>query len=294
MRPGILPRMLARRYAPYVILAALALLCLGIWSAASAETPKRQLTVAVLDVGQGDSLYIESPTGVQLIIDGGPDGSLLHELADIMPYADRSLDAVIETHPDADHIAGLVDIVSRYSVGVFIEPGIPKDTVTARTLNEEIDEAGIPRVLARRGMWVDLGGGARLDILYPDFDTSTLPASKSNEGGIVARLTYASSTMLFMADVSGKVEARLMALDVGQLDSDVLKVGHHGSRTSTLGEFVSAVSPELAVISVGKNSYGHPTPDVLERLAARGVRTLRTDQEGTIILVSDGKGFVRK
>ncbi len=281
-----------RRYFPYLVLATLFLISLGIWGAVIAATPSGVLTVAVLDVGQGDSIFIESPTGVQIVIDGGPDASLLHELPRVMHAGDRSIDAVIETHPDADHIAGFVDLLQRFTIGAFIEPGIAKDTITAHTLEKEIDQERIPRVLARRGMWLELGGGARLTILFPDFDTSALPGDKANEGAVVAQLVYASTTMLLMADAPKDIEDHLVALDGDSLRSDILKVGHHGSAGSTGDAFVATVDPSVAVISLGKNNkYGFPKQVTLDTLAAHNVKTLRTDEEGTIVFVSDGKSF---
>ncbi len=258
-----------------------------------AETPSPSgvLTFAVLDVGQGDALYIESPTGVQVVIDGGPGDALLQALPAVMPALDRSLDAVIGTHPDADHIGGFTALLERYEVGVYIEPGIPKDTATAKKLSAAVDSKHILRIIARRGMSLELGGGARLDILYPDRDVSTLPNTKVNEGGIVARLVYGASEVLLMADVGKVTEARL--LELGEdLESDILKVGHHGSRFSTGEQFVSAVAPEIAVISVGaKNTYGHPTAQALSVLKNAGAEILRTDERGTIVCTSDAIRF---
>jgi len=263
-----------------------------IWAAVYTEAPSGVLTVAMMDVGQGDAIYIESPTGVQIVVDGGPDGSLLRELPLVMPFFDRSLDAALQTHPDADHIGGFIDLLRRYEVGIFVEPGIVKTTQTALTLEQEILAAQIPRYLVRRGTLLDLGGGAVLEILYPDSDVTYMDRNASNEGGVVARLRYGETSVLLMADVSQKVETRLMELTdnpAEELQSDILKVGHHGSKTSTSQNFLSVVRPGYALISVGaKNSYHHPTEETLGRLAAVGATILRTDQEGTILFRSDG------
>ncbi len=287
---------LLRRYFSYLILLVLIFISLGIWGAVFASTPSGVLTVAVMDVGQGDSIFIESPTGVQIIIDGGPDNSLLHELPKLMSLSDRALDAVIATHPDADHTSGFVDLLKRYSVGVFISPGIPKPTVTARTLEKEIDTEKIPRYIARRGDWLELGGGARLQILFPDFDVSHLSSDKTNEGCIVSHLVYGNTSMIFMCDAPMSVENHLMQIGSStELTSNILKVGHHGSRYSTGNTFLDTVHPPVAVISVGaRNTYGHPTSETLRKLEAHNIKTLRTDEEGTVVFVSDGKTFVRK
>ncbi len=278
----------------WLLLGTLFLFCAGVWSAVYAEPAAGNgyLTLAVLDVGQGDALYIESPTGVQILVDGGPGDALLAALPEMMPALDRSLDAVIETHPDADHVGGFAELLQRYEVGVYLSPGIPKDTATNHALKRTVEERDIRHVVARRGMALDLGGGASLRVLYPDYDVSNLPAEKANEGGIVLELAYGESEALLMADVGSGVEKRLLSLNAAQLDADVLKVGHHGSRFSTSEAFVSAVSPAAALISVGaKNSYGHPTKEVLDRLAAHGIKIVRTDQEGTIVCTSDSLQF---
>jgi len=282
------------RYRAYLVPVVLALVTLGIWTAVFAEGTRGALTVAVLDVGQGDSIFIESPTGVQVIVDGGPDGSLLRELNKVMQSFDRSIDAVVETHPDADHIAGFVDLLQRYEVSVFIEPGITKETLTWEALQREVAEQKIPHLIARRGMRLVLGGGAELEVLYPDSDVSNLPASKANEGGVVMKLSYGEASMLLMADVSSKVETYLVGLDSSRLDVDLLKVGHHGSRTSTSDAFVKAVTPAAAIVSVGAdNNYGHPTSDVLNTLTKNASAVLRTDKEGTVVFISNGGEFVR-
>lgn len=280
------------------LVAALVIFCACVWTLVYAQTPRGVLTFAVLNVGQGDSLYIEGPTGVQLVVDGGPDDSLLRELPKVMPLFDRSLDAVIETHPDADHISGFADLLKRYEVGAFIEPGIQKDTVVAQNLEREIADKKIPRVIARRGMWLDLGGlpgqgRAQLQILFPDYDVSHINQKADNDGGIVAHLVYGATSVLLMADVSSVVEDHLMTIGTStDLASTILKVGHHGSRFSTEDSFVSEVAPQIALISVGAhNTYGHPTPQTLNTLAAHNVEVLRTDKNGTVTCTSNGAAF---
>jgi len=283
-----------RQGALWYIVGALFVLCASVWSFAYAEAPHAPgtLTFAVLDVGQGDALYIDSPTGVQVLVDGGPGSALLRALPGVMPYGDRSLNAVVATHPDADHIGGLLDLLERYEVEAFISPGITKDTATAQELEERGDQKEIPRIVARRGMVLELGGGAQLRILYPDHDVSRLVSSKTNEGGVVMQLVYGQTEALLMADVGHGVEAHLLQTDGEMLESDILKVGHHGSKNSTGAAFVRAVSPAVAIISVGaNNTYGHPTAEALGVLGRAGADILRTDQGGTVVCSSDGQRF---
>ncbi len=251
------------------------------------------LTVAFLDVGQGDAIYIESPTGTQIVVDGGPNSALLRELGRVMPLYDRSLDAIVVTNPDADHFSGFIDLLSRYKVGIELEPGTEKHTVTYQTLENTLREKGVKQIIARRGMVFNLGGGAHLDVLYPDKDVSTYTP---NDGSIVMRLVYGSTNILLMGDATAKVESRLLAIASStSYKTDILKLGHHGSKTSSSQAWLAAASPAYAIISAGlKNRYGLPSPVVTERLASDSIPTLETFRDGTLIFESDGKNFVRK
>lgn len=268
--------------------------CVGVWVFAfGAGNTSHELTFAVLDVGQGDALYIESPTGVQILIDGGPDGAVLRELPKVMPPFDRSLDVVIATHPDQDHIGGLVDIMRRYEVGVLIEPGVEKNTAAYRALKEEAASRGVEQRLARRGLTLGFGDGAQLVILYPE-NVAGIGEADANDASVVAQLSYGSSTALLLGDAPKFVEYRVAVQNAGLIESDVLKVGHHGSRTSTSNILLAAVRPSVAVISAGRdNRFGHPHAEVLGTLKQFGVAVLQTAQEGTIVLHSRGDTFYR-
>lgn len=270
------------------------------------------LTVAFLDVGQGDAIYIETPSGNQILIDGGPGKTVLRELSKVMPFYDKSIDVVIATHADQDHVGGLPDVLKKYKVNIFMEPGVSGKSSSYKELEKIITEKSqgltlgnfkgetLKKILARRGMIVDLGDGAILQILFPDRDPSGMD---TNVAGIVARLVYGENEFLLTGDSPIAIENYLVSLGCqGQplkcpgpkglplaLASDVLKVGHHGSKTSTGASFVSAVSPQYAVISVGKdNRYGHPNQEVLDILNNFGAKILRTDQSGRIVFKSDG------
>ncbi len=295
-----------QQYAPLVVVGMLAAACMLIWFLVYTATPRGVLTVAVLNVGQGDSIYIESPTGERVIIDGGPDDSLLRELPKVMPPFDRSIDAIISTHPDSDHYTGFIDLLQRYQVGAFVESGIEKHMTSFVALEQEVADEKIARYIARRGMTLDLGGGAVLEILYPDHDVSHLAANMDNNGGIVARLTYGKTSALFTADVDKTVEDHLIklstagaasskntfyAIDVlDTLKSNLLLAGHHGSRTTNEDAFVALVHPTYAAVSVGANNKYHlPNQEPLDSFAKYGATILRTDQQGTLIFRSDGE-----
>ncbi|MEK9185669.1 MAG: ComEC/Rec2 family competence protein, partial [Patescibacteria group bacterium] len=257
------------------------------------------LTVVFLNVGQGDAIFIEAPSGNQMLIDGGPGKSVLRELSKVMPFYDRSIDAVLATHADQDHVGGLPDVLRRYKVNYFFETGNPGPSSSYEELKAMIEKLKIERLEARRGMAVDLGDGVILEILFPDRDSTGM---ETNMSSIVARLVFGESVFLLTGDSPIAIERYLVSLENqgsplrqnGQqrgpliLESDVLKAGHHGSKTSTSPEFVSAVSPKYGIISAGlDNRYGHPTAEVLETLTKASVQILRTDRNGRIIFKSD-------
>jgi len=244
----------------------------------------RTLRVSFLDVGQGDAILVEGPTGIDMLVDGGRDRSVLRELPKKMGILDRSIDIVVATHPDADHISGLADVLERYSVSYVIEPGVESDTGPSRRFESAIAaEPRVERVLARSGQRLLLGGGAYADILYPSQDVSNI---ETNDGSIVMRIVYGDTEFLLTGDAPTWVEDQVAA---DSIRSDVLKAGHHGSRTSTSAFFLSKVQPSVVIVSAGKdNPYGHPHADVLERITAAGAQILSTIQEGSIEFESDG------
>ena len=248
----------------------------------------RKLTVAFLDVGQGDAIYIEAPNGKQMLVDGGPDRKVVSALGSIMPFADKSLDVVLATHPDADHIGGLPYVFDSYKVSAFVDNGATSDTQTFMTLQKKVSEENSARAKAFRGMKIilDEKDGVVLKILSPYMDTKNL--KDTNTGSIVAELSYGSSTFMLTGDAPQEVENYLSLHDGGNLKSDVLKVGHHGSRTSWSDSFFKAVAPKYAIISDGKNNrYGHPHKEVLDLLNKLEIKIFRTDEEGTVVCESD-------
>lgn len=250
------------------------------------------LTVYFLDVGQGDAIFIDSPQHGRALIDGGANRKVLSELGKILPFADRRIDIMIETHPDKDHIGGLPEVVNRYNVDLFLEPGVESENIIDDELKSRIEQKHIPKLLARRGMVINFGDGAKLQILFPNQDVTRWD---TNDASIVARLVYKDKSFLLTGDSPVKIENILLKLDPIVLDSDVLKAGHHGSRTSTSIGYAKAVSPEYAVISAGKNnSYGHPHQEVLNILNGVGAKIVNTVESGTIEFQTDGKTLERK
>ena len=250
------------------------------------QNSHKKFTFAMLDVGQGDALFIESPTGTQVLIDGGPPRKILGSLKRVMSPFDKSIDAVIITNPDQDHIGGLSDILKFYKVGKVFESGTWSDSKIYQTLETEIKNKNIPNILAKKGMRLDLGDGVVLDILFPDQDVTDW---QTNDGSIIAKLSYGNISFMLTGDATTETEKIILKENSFQkLKSDVLKLGHHGSRTSTSREFLEAVSPRVALISVGtKNKYGHPHQEIINILDEFKMKIFRTDLSGTILIKCD-------
>lgn len=264
------------------------------WKEVFALAGPHYLKVNVLDIGQGDSIFIETPEMHQILIDGGPDSSVLARLQDRMPFWDKNLDVVILTHPDKDHVMGLLHVLAKYKVDYILWTGIARSGQTYQEwlkLLAVAEKNGTKIIKAKIGQEI-LSGEAIITTLHPFEDlTGQNFKETSNDTSIFSRLTYGTHSFLFTGDASSKTERYLIDNNVS-LASDVLKVGHHGSRFSTSEEFLQAVNPEIAAISVGgKNTYGHPTQEVLQKLEKFGITIFRTDQMGDIEILSDGKNI---
>ncbi len=258
------------------------------WSAALGSSD-RMLSVTFLDIGQGQSIFIEGPGGSQVLVDGGPSPKdAARSIGEIMGPFDRSLDVVVLTHPDEDHFRGLSEVVRRYDVGLALEgPG-----ETENPLYEEwrsaLDAQQVRKLEASAGQSFVLDGAVKVDVLNPAPSHSG-PASNNNNS-LALMLTYGDISFLLTADIEAEAERRLMA-EGASLDAEVLQVAHHGSRTSTTPGFLGQVSPVVAVISSGANNpYGHPHPDVVGRLEGSVGPGLiyNTAQSGDIRFTTDG------
>lgn len=278
---------LVRKHTKEVVIGVLVLSNVFVWLAVYQRKSGDILSVYFLDVGQGDAILIDSPTHKQVLIDGGKNRKVLSEISKVLLFGDKTIDVVIGTHPDADHIGGLPEVISRYDVGLFLEPGVKSDNNIDDELKKRIEDKNIPSILARRGMVLNFGDGIRLTILFPTQEVSNW---ETNRASIVAKLEYGGKSFLLTGDSPIDIENVLVKINSEILDIDVLKAGHHGSRTSTAAAFATAVSPQYAVISAGKNnSYGHPHQEVLNNLASVGAQVLNTAQSGTIKFQTDGR-----
>lgn len=245
------------------------------------------LTVTFLDIGQGDATLIETPDGVQMLIDGGPDGTVLRRLATELPWFDTSIDSILGTHPDKDHIGGLVDVLKRFSVGEIITTENTGETMVASAYQKGLLNEGVPVVMARAGQVYQLGASTTLTIFSPASDPVML---ESNTASIVAKLTYGEIDFMLTGDAPMSIEYYLVKTYGTALSSEVLKLGHHGSKTASSEVFLDTVAPRYAVVSAGKdNSYGHPHQAVVDAVQKRGIEMVSTAELGSITFVSDGK-----
>jgi competence protein ComEC len=252
--------------------------------AAWRSLPDGRLHVVFLNVGQGDAIFVQTPSGRQVLIDGGPsESTLLSQLGRQMPFWDRSLDMVILTHPDSDHINGLVPVLERYRVEAVVFREMGCENTTCKRWRQLIEAEGAEVYRGEAGLRITLDKGLEIEVLHPG---PKLPDHESfNSNSIVMRLTYGDISMLLTGDIEAEVEQQLVHKDA-PLASTVLKAAHHGSCSSTTPLFLETVQPEMVIISVGAdNKFGHPCEEVLERLADRPV--YRTDEHGTIELIAD-------
>lgn len=273
----------------FFYLGAFLVVAILVWTTVFTQAQSELVKVHFLDVGQGKAVFIEAPDGNQILIDGGPDNSVLEKLAAAMPFFDREIDLLILTHPDSDHLNGLVEVLKRYEVDKIIETGIADSSAEYQVWHNLIKEKNIPVVFALAGQKIKIGKGLALEILYPNRSLVGESFSNTNQSSIVARLVYGQNSFLFTGDAEQATEYFLTVTGTN-LDSDILDVSHHGSKNSSSEEFLNVVSPQTAIIQVGlKNRYSHPAQETLERLA--GFEIFRTDICGNIDILSDGQGY---
>ena len=247
------------------------------------------LEVNFFNVGQGDAIFVETPQKHQILIDGGPDSSILEKLAKELPFWDRSIDVIILTHPERDHLAGLIEVLKRYKVDYILWTGVVRETSENDKWRNLLKEEKGEIVIVKAGQKMK-AGEVWFNILSPAESLERKEFKNSNDTSVVFRLVFKQNSFLFTGDTSSLIEKELIEQRVN-LISDVLKVGHHGSKYSTSNSFLEVVNPGVAVIQVGKNSYGHPTEEVLQRLKNFDIEILRTDKDGDIKIVSDGNKF---
>jgi len=270
----------------YFILIILFVGVISVWSIVFDLADNEFLKVYFFDVGQGDAIFIETPCGKQVLIDGGPDKTILEKLNETMPFYDRDIDLFILTHPDSDHITGLVSALEYYNVKHILTSGIEADSAVYKEWLKLIEEKNVSLILAQLGQKVILNENLFLEILWPEQSLIDSFSKSANNASVVGRLVYGNMEILLTGDIEKKVENYLINQNLN-LEADIFKVPHHGSKTSSSFNFIEAIHPGLSIISVGKNNrYNHPSDEVLERL--KNTNIYRTDENGDILILTNG------
>jgi competence protein ComEC len=258
------------------------------------NTPDDKLHVSILDVGQGDAILVQTPSHQNILIDGGPSPRAIDlELSKKLPFWDRTIDLVILTEPQADHMAGLIEVLNNYKVLQAFEPGIAYDSTTYHQWLNLVESQKITYKIARAGQQIELGDGIKIEVLHPPSTFLKSTSEDVDNNGLALRLSWNRVSFLFTSDIRKEAEWYLIA-HRANLSSTVLKVAHHGSLTSTSEQFLTAVNPEIAVISVGTNNrFALPHAEVVDRLTTRlgNDRIYFTSTHGTIEFITDGKGL---
>lgn len=254
---------------------------------------QRASSIHFLNVGQGDAELVSLSSHVDILIDGGPEnGMIVSALRNAIGAHDMTIDMIIASHIEADHIGGLIDVVKLYNIGAFVFSGREANTEIWNTLKNELHKKHIPILFVQKDDYIRIG---KTEIKVYSPDIASVTGKISNDSALVLVLRENGISSAFMGDVSEKIETELMDELFPQID--ILKIAHHGSKFSSSEQFLRAVKPKIAVIEVGKNSYGHPAPEILRRLASNATRIFRTDVSGNITLkfIADGKiGVVKE
>jgi competence protein ComEC len=252
--------------------------------------PDGRLHLYILDVGQGDATLLVTPSGKQILIDGGPDLSALTQLDGLFPFFDRTIELLVITHPDADHITALPEVLSRYTVEKILMTGASHSSGAYDALRSIIQQQSIPVMFPHPSADIVMGDGVVLDVIWPHIaETSRRDVSSlsSNNQSIVLRALYNDHSMLLTGDIERKAEKLILASGA-DIRSDVLRVPHHGSRTSSSTGFLLAVNPEIGLISAGRdNRFGHPHKEVTDRYKRLAIDIIATSKQGTVSLVFD-------
>ncbi len=269
------------------ILAGLLLIASAMWFLVLIQKPGQILETIFLDVGQGDSILIKTPQNQSILIDGGPNNKVLEKLGKYLFSLPKRIDVVILTHPHADHVTGLIEVLKRYSVGLVVINGVYLKTDNYNQFVSAARNNGAKVLIAEAGEAIHFGKNLEFDII-------TAPGSgvtndiDANETSIVGKLIYNDFSIMFMGDAPAKIENKILAYGNG-LKSDIIKIGHHGSKYSSFMNFLSAVAPKAGIIEVAeKNIYSLPSPAALSRFAMSGINIFETGKKGDIRILSDG------
>lgn len=267
------------------ILVTFLLVLAGVNFFAYLELPDKKLHFYFLDVGQGDSILLKTPENHQILIDGGPGKFLLSQLNEVMPFFDKSIDLVILTHPHKDHVEGLIHVLQRFEVKNVLLTGAIYDSDVYQEFLRIL--VGLDANILIAESESDFAfGELHIDVLYPFEQMLDEPIANINNASIATKIVYGDNTFLLTGDLEAEIEEKLVEKNLN-LKADLLKVPHHGSKTSSTEKFLAKVKPEIAVVQVGRNNnFGHPAEIILERLKKFGVKEIyRTDLDGRVEFV---------
>jgi len=255
------------------------------FNADSSSTDK----IYFLNVGQGDSEYIKLRDGKDILVDGGPDQKVLEELGKVMDFNDRHIDLVVLTHPHADHLTGLIDVAQRYEIGEVWESGVVYPSSVYDKWQDLLKQKNIPDSFVSYGQEKSFNGNmTKFKVSYPLSSEKNLTIDNLNDSSVVTELDDGKFSTLFLGDAEKTAQVKF--LDKLQKIT-VLKVGHHGSQNGTLEDLLKITRPAIAVIEVGKNTYGHPAASTLDLLKQYAIQIFRTDQDGTVEISTDGVDY---
>lgn len=271
-----------------ILLALLLVILLSIWVAIARAPSDKNLHLSVLNVGQGDSILIQTPEHQNILVDGGPDNSVLDELGKKIPFYSRTIDAVVLTHPHADHLFGLIEVLKRYQVKKVYLTGVVQTTNEYLEFLRTIKEKNVPAQDVKAGDSLDFGE-LKMKVLWPIDDLEGKTIDNLNNSSIVLAVSYHAFTALLLGDLENDSQNLMMkSSSLGHYN--LVKIAHHGSSNGFNENLLSQIKPEVAAISVGAdNKYGHPALSTILGLEKLGIKTYRTDRDGTLEFLSDGE-----
>lgn len=285
---------LLRKLSPFTLIAVAVIYIGYVWStspkAAVVATSQPSLVVRVLDIGQGDSILLDTPHHERILVDGGPDGSVLSQLGRYLPFNVHTVNLMVATHNHSDHITGLIDVLNRYNVSQVWVSGATHSTHDYTLFMNAIRRHAVPKKVVWNGV-DQVVDGVYLRVVFPDKDYTGIDPPDQHMADVVMRATYGNESILLTGDLNEQLEQQIV--DSGApVAADVLKVPHHGSCTGLADSFLAAVHPKYAIISVGAdNPYGHPCARTIEKLRQAGVTVYRTDENGTVTAIDDGASW---
>jgi competence protein ComEC len=255
------------------------------------DKQKNNLEIVFLDVGQGDAILVKTPKDKNILIDGGPDRNIIYKLSPYIPQNKRTIDLMILTHPDIDHLTGLNEVLERYEVKNIIYNGVGDDDPVYKEWQSLKENKKIPFLIIKERERLNIENNLYFDFFWPKEDLTGKDFDNDNFYSLMMKMNFGSNSVLFTGDTEKEVEDILIKDNIN-LKSDILKASHHGSKNATTLDFLEKVKPIYAVISVGKdNSFGHPSFRVISNLERMGITTLRTDEIGDIIFISNGQSI---